>query len=137
AGQQVVEGAAQAVDVGPVVHVRRLQRLLGGQVVGGAQNGVGVEFPGQLFVGVGPEPGQAQVEDLDDAGAVHQQVAGLDVAVDQAGGVDVLQALGRLGDVVGGAPRAERAALAHQVVQADALDVVHDDEVQAVAGAVD
>ena len=47
------------------------------------------------------EAGQAQVEHLDHALRVDQQVGGLDVAVDQAGLVGVLQAVGRLADVVG------------------------------------
>ena len=77
------------------------------------------------------EAGQPQVEDADRAVAVEQDVGRLDVAVDQAGLVGVLQPLGRLADVVGGAIDAQRPEAGDDVLQADAVHVVHDQEVQA------
>ena len=60
-----------------------VERLLGGEVVGRAQD-VLVVLLGEDVVLVVEEAGQAHVEDLDDAGAVDEDVARLDVAVDQA-----------------------------------------------------
>ena len=78
-----------------------VEGLLGGQVVGRAED-VLVVLLGEDVVLVVEEAGQAHVEDLDDAVAVDEDVARLDVAVDQAGRlVGVLQAEGRLADVVG------------------------------------
>ena len=104
--------------------------LFGRQVVGGAEDGVAVVLLGERLFVVVEEAGQAEVEDLDDAGAVHEQVGRLDVAVDQAGLVGVLQAEGGLMDVVGGANRVKRAAALDQVLEADAVDVLHDEEVE-------
>ena len=95
------------VDVGPDVH-HVADRLLGGEVVGRAEDALVVVLLGDAVLLLVEEPGQAHVEDLDDAGAVEQQVAGLDVAVDHAEFVAVLHADGRLGDVVGGPDRVER-----------------------------
>ena len=78
------------------------------------------------------EKGQAHVQDLDVAGAVHQQVGGLDVAVHEAGFVGVLQALRRLGNVVARPRHAEGAVLVHNVVQAAAIHIFHHQEVHLV-----
>src|SRR5205085_57409 len=75
-------------------------------------------------------------ENLDDTGAVEQQVAGLDVAVDEAHQVAVMHADGRLSDVVSGTSGVERAEAGDDLLQAGAVDVFHHEEVQAV-GLVD
>jgi len=56
--------------------------------------------------------------------------AGLDVAVDQAGLVGVLQAQDGLADVVGGADGIHRPAALDDLLQVGAVDVLHDEEVQ-------
>ena len=79
------------------------------------------------------EPGQAHVEDLDHAGAVDEDVARLDVAVDQPGLVGVLEADGGAGRCSGTARSdVERAGLFDDVLQAGAVHVLHDQEVQVV-----
>ena len=118
AGQQEIEGGPQAVDVGADVHGMAVDRLFRGEVVGGAEDVPLVVLLGEAVVGVVEEAGQAHVEDLDDALAVQQQVGGLDVAVDQAGLVGVVQAEGGLADVVGGARHVHRPAALDDVLQA-------------------
>ena len=76
------------------------------------------------------EAGQAEVENLDDAGAIHEQIGRLDVAVDQAGLMGVLQAEGGLVDVMGGAIRVQGAAALDEVLQTDAVHVFHDEEME-------
>jgi hypothetical protein len=75
------------------------------------------------------EPGQAQVEDLYNALAVNEDVARLDVAVDQPGRVRMLQANGRPVHVVAGARHVHRPGLADNVLQAGAVHVLHDQKV--------
>jgi hypothetical protein len=78
------------------------------------------------------EAGQAQVEDLHPPVGGQQQVGGLEVAVDQAPLVGVLQRQRRLVAVVGRPSRRNPAALLEHAGQAVALDVLHDQEVAAV-----
>ena len=64
---------------------------------------------------------------------VHQQVGGLEIAVDQAALGGMLQAKGRLADVFAGLIDFERAVVAHQPGQIGAVDEFQGD----VIGAVD
>ena len=97
AGQQLVERRPEAVDVHPVVgQAVAGQRLLRGHVPQRAE-----QVAAHRQAGVGAEPGQAEVADVDLAGAVQEQVAGLHVAVDDAERVGVLQGVGGVGDQLG------------------------------------
>ena len=99
AGQQLVQRRPEAVDVDPVVDQAVLgQRLLRGHVPQRAE-----QVAAHRQAGVGAEPGQAEVADVHLAGGVQQQVARLDVAVDDAERVGVLQGVGGVGDQFGGA----------------------------------
>ncbi len=76
---------------------------------------------------VGDRPGDAEVHDLDLAGAAEHDVAGLDVAVDDPVPVRVVERRQRaLGDL-DGALRGEPVAGLHQLAQRRAVDVLHDD----------
>ena len=133
AGEHEVERAAERVDVGPDVH-HVADGLLRGEVVGRAEDALVVVLLGDAVLLLVEEPGQAHVEDLDDAGAVEQQVARLDVAVNHAEFVGVLHADRRLGDVVRGPDRVERLLLQHvagdDLLEARPVHVLHDEEVQ-------
>jgi hypothetical protein len=129
AGQQEIERGAQAVDVGPDVHHVAVHRLLGGHVVHGADRALGVP-PAEVVGRVVEEAGQAEVEDFDRTRPVEEQVGRLDVAVDQAGLVGVLQAEGGLADVVGGPHGVHRPVALDDGVQRAAVNVLHDEEVQ-------
>ncbi len=89
ARQQEVESAAQAVNVGPDVHVMAVIRLFRQQIVGRAKD-IFVVFLGQHVLFVVEEPRQAHVEDFDHAGAVDEDIARFDVAMDKAGLVGVV-----------------------------------------------
>ena len=99
-GQQEVQRAAQAVDVGPA------SRPCGCSAPAPAPGSR--PCPGRnrrrsrsartIILG---ESGQPQVEHLDAPVLVRPAVGRLDVAMDQPGVVGVLQAHGRLGDVIG------------------------------------
>ena len=127
AGQEVIESTAEAVDVGPDVGRLGVADLLGGDEVGRAQHlalagqaAVGLAFAGHL--------GQAEVEHLDDALLAlesEDQVGRLDVAVDHAPLVGVLQAQRRLVDEVAGVDHRERAAGLHHLRQVFPVDVLH------------
>ena len=96
AGQQFEEQAAERVDVDPGVD-RAAGDLLGGDVVEGADEAPGL---GQARLG-GDVAGDAEVRDVGVLFALlaaEQDVGGLDVAVDQAGGVDRVEAVADLGD---------------------------------------
>jgi hypothetical protein len=92
-GQEFVQGRAQRVDVGPVVHHPGLGlRLLRAHV---PQRPEQVAGDGQL--GMAADQGQPEVGHPQLAAGVEQEVGRLDVAVDDAHLVGVLQRLGRLG----------------------------------------
>ena len=105
AREQVEQRAAQAVDVGPGVGVAGVRRLLGRHVVDRAHHLAALRQACPRWPACrefSSMPGQAHVEDLHRALRVQQQVRRLDVAVDHALVVGVLQAPGRLEDVVDG-----------------------------------
>ena len=120
AGQEVVERAAQAVDVGADVGLAGVADLLRGDVVGRAEH---LALVRQRRRRPGPSPahlGQAEVEHLDHRPvplAGEHQVARLDVAVDHAVLVGVLQAQRRLVDEVAGMGHRQRPARLDQLGQ--------------------
>ncbi len=137
AGQQPVQRAAQAVDVGADVHGAGVAGLLGGHVIHGAEHGMrfGTAPPAQ--------PGQSEIEDLDLVlparrrltrppcpGVEDKEVGRLDVAVDQAVFVGVAQAVGRLADEVAGQRDRQRAVLLHVLFEVLAGHVLHDEVAQ-------
>jgi hypothetical protein len=81
--------------------------------------------------GLGPELlGDAEVHEPDHALAVHHQVRGLEVPVDDARLVDGLEALGHADAGLEGLVGRERALLRHHPPQVGALDVLHGDVAQ-------
>jgi hypothetical protein len=141
AGEEVVERAAEAVDVRPRAGVPRRQRLLGSHVRHGPHHFARVRQAGRLAAvgcfGAGErerlaEAHQPEVEDLDRAGGVEQQVGRLDVAVDHAFLVGVGQPAGRLHDIADRPLHRQRPFLTHQPGEVTPLDVLHDEEVDAI-----
>ena len=128
AGNEIKEGTPEAVDVGPDVYRVTVAGLLGGQVIGRAEHPVSQDLLALFLL----KPGQAQVEDLDGAGAVHDQVAGLDVAVDQAGLVGVLQSESGLADEMGCHPEGQRTLSLDDLVERPAVHILHYQEMQIV-----
>ena len=127
AGQEVIERAAQAVDVGPDVGTRGVEDLLGGDEVGGAE---GLPFRGQAAVDLllAGRLGQAEVEHLDRRLvplAGEHQVARLDVAVDEPFLVGVLEPEGRLVDEVAGVSHRQRPLGLDHLGQVETFDVLH------------
>ena len=108
AGQEPVKRAAQGIDVGPVIGHVAVQSLLGRHVVAGAHHLAGRCKPLRAAHGrFGPgDAGQAHVEDLDRPFFVQQQIARLDVAVDDAFAVGILQSASRLEDALDRLPDA-------------------------------
>src|SRR5262249_393538 len=126
AGQQEVEGGAQRINVAAHVHGTARNRLLRRDKVHRAQNAVGVKLAGNVVRSVVEEAGQAEVEHLDGGGTLAEQGGRLDVAVDQPVLVGVVQAQGRLPDVVGRAVRGERVVLLDEGVQVNPVHELHD-----------
>ena len=116
-----------------------IRRLFGGHVVAGAHH---LARAGQAvlvgFVGQSGDACQAHVEDLDRAFLVQQQVAGLDVAVDDVAFVGILEPAGGLQDVLDGLRHRQRSLLLDQGRQVLALHVFHDQVMDApmLAGVV-
>ena len=109
------------------VDVRRGRRglaagLLRAEVVDRSERGAG-----ERRLGLGDRAGDAEVDDLDLAVAADQDVAGLDVAMDEAARVRRGERAGdRRGDP-GGLPRRERTAPAQDRGEVLAVDELHDD----------
>ena len=77
--------------------------------------------------------GDAEVGELDDVAVGDEQVSGLDVAVDDAVAVGVLEAAARLGDDLDALVDVEMAAVAQQLGARIARHVLHHDEVLVAA----
>ena len=121
AGEHLEQHDAERVDVGLAVDVVA-ERLLGGDVVGGAEHAA---VGGQALLVEGAS--DAEVGDLGRAFLVDEDVLGLDVAVDDVAIVRRLERAGdldRVGDrLVDGQP----AHAADAVLERLALDVLEDD----------
>ena len=115
-----------------MVQVRASHGLLGGHVVDRSQHPL--LLAGRLaLLGVGAgQPGHAQVEDLDHALRIDEQIGGLDIAVYQLAAVGVLQSFGRLADVIGRAAVVQWAVGLDHPPKVPALDQLQD-QIVAVA----
>ncbi len=125
--EQKVQRAAQGVDVGAVIEVRGFQGLLGGHVIDRPEARFARCRPAGFVAAA--QAGQAKVENLDHPSVVHQQVRGLDVAVDEVSGVGMGQSLRSLADVAGRLVEAHRTVEFHDALQVLAVDEFHDDEI--------
>ena len=121
ARERLVEHQGQGVDVGLAVHRLALGRL-GRHVAGRAHHGAGRLGVGRLGQGAG----HAEVGHPDQALLVEEQVGRLDVAVDQAPGVRVGQALRHLGPQVGRLGVGEPDAPVEQVAERAPAEILQD-----------
>jgi hypothetical protein len=89
--QQTVQGAAQAVQIGADVGCTRVFCLFGSAIIRRAHVGAGLRKP---FFGfpLADDLGQSEIQDLDLVFQRQHEVLRLDVAVDHAAVVGVLQA---------------------------------------------
>ncbi len=125
--KQLVEGAAQTVNIGANVHGAAIGYLLRRHVVDGAQRD---PLPRHLF-GVHLieiEPRQAEVQNLDHALGRDHQVRSLDVPVHQPSFADLFKSHRRLADNLAGVRDGKRMAVPAEKVEVDAVDVFHDQE---------
>ena len=143
AGEHLVEDDAEAVDVGAVVHVGGAVALLGGHVAGRAQGGGGGGERGGagmgdgvwrlgrgvLAGGVADEFGDAEVHEFHAAFGVEEDVLGLDVAVEDALVVGVLEGFANLRDDGEGLGGGE-AAGAEGLAEVRAVHVFHEQVVK-------
>jgi hypothetical protein len=96
AGQQLVQDHAERVDVAANIHGERVaQRLFGAHVVEGADKLSQIGLARRLQVAIN-HTRHAEVQDLRLAGLVHQDVAGLKVAMQNAALVGVTDGIGNL-----------------------------------------
>ena len=123
AGQQLEEHDARRVQVGACVH-GLASCLLGGEVLGGADDGVRLRHGG-LRVGQGT--GDAEVHDLDLAVRRQHDVARLDVAMHQVVVVRVLQGGQDTRHDLDGFVDRDGRAVGDQLLDGVPLDVLHDD----------
>ena len=118
-GQQVEQGRPERPDVGGLAtattggHLGREVRRRAGHHPGLGQRRVGLD------------PGDAEVGQLHLLLPVDQDVGGLHVTVGDPGAVGGDEGVGRLPEQGSGLVRGERAALAHQLAEVDAVDVLH------------
>ena len=130
-GHDLEEHHAQRIDVRPRVGAGRFDGLLRGHVGRRADpdpgRGQGRHDRGALVGHLG----DAEVRELGDVQTRQQHVGGLDVAVDDAVLVGVLQGIRDLADQARGALEGQH-ALVQQVLERAAADVFHHDVGQAV-----
>ncbi len=123
AGEHLEEDDAGGVEVGALVD-RLAERLLGGEVLERADGGLGGGDPGVVALEV---EGEAEVGELDGAVVGEQDVAGLDVAVDDADAVQRGEAAEDLGGKRHGLLDRQR-PFGHSVAQRAAGDRLERDE---------
>src|SRR5438445_4285358 len=125
AGQAEVKGTAQTVDVTPNINTVAIQSLFGSEIVGGAEDSL-VEFLGEMIILIIEESSQAQIQDLNRAAAIENDIARLDVPMDDAGNlVSVLQSERGLADVMGTANGIKRPDALDDLLQAGSVHVLH------------
>ena len=127
AGHHLVHHNAQRVQIAAVIHPAALG-LLGGNVMHAAQR-----FSGQS-VALGHNAGNAEVRHLHRAVFQHHHIVGLDITVDNATAMGMLQSLADLHGKVQGLLPVQNALLLHVLLQADAVDQLHDDVIRIVGG---
>ena len=121
AGEHLVQHAAGGIQVG--AHVDGLAAsLLGREVLRGADHALGLGHRGS---GIVERAGDAEVHDLDHALLGDHDVAGLDVAVDDAHAMRVFERVEHAQHHLFGVALAERAVHLDDVTQGLALDVLH------------
>ena len=121
-GQALVEHEAEGVQVGAAVEAASAH-LLRGQVLGGAHHHVVAR---QVIAAVEPL-GDTEVGEQHPTVRRHQDVAGLDVAVDEPGAVCGVERGSDAGSDVDRQLRAEARLHVEQLAQALAVDELHDD----------
>ena len=126
-GHHLVHHNAQRVQIRPIVHPAALG-LLRGDVMNGTQR-----FLGQ-GIALGHHPGDAKVCNLHAAVFQHHHVVGLDIPMDNAPAVGMLQSLGNLHGKMQGFLPVQDAFLLHVLLQADAVNQFHDNVVRTVNG---
>ena len=126
-GHHLIHDDAQGIQVGAVVRIAALG-LLGRNVVDGAQSLLG------QGVALAHDPGNAEVHHLDGAVFQHHHIVGLDVPVDNAPAVGMLQTLGDLHGKMQSLLPVQNALALHILPQGNAVDQLHHNEVGAVGG---
>src|SRR5262249_26617107 len=94
----MVEGAAEAVDIRTCVGCVRIGDLLGGDVLGSAEDhaGAGESIASSRNALAGPNPGETEVQHLHGSIYGTDQVVRLHIAVDKARYMGVGQTPGRI-----------------------------------------
>jgi hypothetical protein len=129
AGQTLVEHQPEGVQVGPTVEPPAAH-LFGRQVLGRAHHHV---VAGQVVATV-ETLGDAEVGEQNTTVGRHEDVAGLDVAVDEAGAMGGVEGGGDARADVDRQLRAEPGLHVEQLTQALAVDELHDDGLPATVG---
>jgi hypothetical protein len=138
AGEGLVHGDGEGPDVGAMVDVLGAPGLLRGHEHGGADHAAGLgELAGLGGVEVGLL-GDAEVADLGDEGPrgepVEEEVGGLDVAVDDPGGVGRREALAGLHEEAAEGGGFEGTGALDELIQVLAVEEFHDDEGEVALG---
>lgn len=126
--EHLVQHTAQRVQIGGLRDLLGLE-LLRSHVAGRAHADAGAGQPG--LVGVVDDAPHAEVEDLDRAALGEHDVGGLEVAVDDAGGVRGGEAVGDLGTDRGGPRHRELGLLLVEVAQRLSVQKLHGEVGQA------
>lgn len=128
-GQPIVDRTAEAVDVGPAIDLMAVQSLFGRQIVRRAQHLFVVQHRQRILFRDFLKPGQPQIEHFDDTTAIDQQIAGLHIAMHQSAVMRMGQPQRGLTEVFRRVFETERPVFADDVLNAAAVDVLHDQEV--------
>ncbi len=130
AGEHLVEDHAQGIDVGTVVDLQWVLDLLGGHVLRRAHD-LSRAGERQVVRFLAHQLGDAEVGDLHLAAPVEQDVLGLDVSMDDAHVVGILQGVADLRDD-GQRLRGRQLAVVQQTAEVYPVDELHEEVVEPV-----
>lgn len=130
AGEHLVPGAAEGIDVAFGIGGFAVLGLFGGHVIDGADGHSGACDP--AFEGVLDGACESEVGEFDDAFAGDEDVGGLDVAMDDPVAVGVQERGGDLFDDFEGASDGDASADIEESLDVGAVDVLHGDVVVAL-----
>ena len=132
AGEHLVEHAAEAVHVGARVEVAFAHRLFGAHVLRRAEGHAGLGHPGAARLARGERDAEVRHQG---AAVVQEDVLGLDVAMDHAMAMGVVERAGNFARDSHGAGNRELLLATHAITEGLAINEGHDVEEERIGGA--
>ena len=123
--KRIVERVAEAVDVGTAIDAAAVHHLFRGHVIRRSNRRLFTLGRLPRLLSLEGDSGQSQIEDLQHAVGVDQEIGRFDVAMDQAHRMGVSEPFGRLTDEIGRFAIIQRALFFDHAAKILSFDVLH------------